>query len=153
MYVVPLKGSNYPTWKVQIRMALMKDGLWRIVTVVTGEKTSPGNEAERVKFDTRRDRALATVVLSVDTSLLYLIGEPEDPVVAWGKLAAKFEKKTWATRLDLRSKLHSLRQKDGKSAQEHIKNTTELFDALAVAGERRIELCTFLPACQSHIMY
>ncbi len=93
MYVVPLKGSNYPTWKVEIRMALMKDGLWRIVT---GEETAPGNEAERVEFDTRRDRAFATVVLSVDTSLLYLVGEPEDRVVVWGKLAAQFEKKTWA---------------------------------------------------------
>ncbi len=56
MDVVPLKGSNYPTWSPNS----MKDGLWRIVT---GEDTAPGNEAERVKFDTRRDRALATVVL------------------------------------------------------------------------------------------
>ena len=25
--VVPLNGANYPTWKVQCRMTLMKDGL------------------------------------------------------------------------------------------------------------------------------
>ena len=30
--VIPLNGSNYPTWKVQCRMALMKDGLWSIVS-------------------------------------------------------------------------------------------------------------------------
>ena len=30
--VVPLKGTNYSTWKVQCRMALMKEGLWNIVT-------------------------------------------------------------------------------------------------------------------------
>ncbi len=131
--VVPLKGANYPTWKIQCRMALMKEGLWRIVT---GQETTPtGSDAERAKFAMRRDRALATIVLSVDTSLLYLIGEPEDPVVVWEKLAAQFEKKTWATRLDLRRKLHSLKLKDGHSAQEHIKTLTELFDALAVAGE------------------
>ena len=29
--IVPLKGSNYPTWKIQCRMALMKEGLWGIV--------------------------------------------------------------------------------------------------------------------------
>ena len=29
--VVPLNGANYPMWKVQCRMALMKDGLWNIV--------------------------------------------------------------------------------------------------------------------------
>ena len=111
----------------------MKEGLWRIVA---GEEVAPcGSEVERAKFAARRDPTLATVVLSVDTSLLYLIGNPEDPVVAWKKLADQFEKKTWATRLDLRRKLHSLRLKDGDSAQEHIKVMTELFDALSVAGE------------------
>ena len=29
--VVPLKGSNYATWKVQAKMSLMKEGFWRIV--------------------------------------------------------------------------------------------------------------------------
>ena len=112
----------------------MKEGLWRIVT---GEETAPtgGSESERAKFASRQDKALATVVLSVDTSLLYLIRNPEDPAVVWKKLADQFEKKTWATRLGLRRKLHSLRLKEGDSAQVHIKAITELFDALSVAGE------------------
>lgn len=78
---------------------IMKESLWRIVT---GEGTSPvgGDVAARVKFVGRKDRVLATVVLSVDSSLLYLISNPEDPVVVWKKLADKFEKSTWATRLD-----------------------------------------------------
>ena len=79
------------------------------------QQTAPtGSEAERAKFAARRDRALVTVVLSVDTSLLYLVGNHEDPVVVWKKLADQLEKKTWATRLDLRRKLHSLRLKDGQ---------------------------------------
>ena len=131
--VVPLNGTNYPTWKIQCRMALMKEGLWRIVT---SQETAPtGSEAEQAKFASRRDRALATVVLSVNTSLLYLVGDPEDPVVVWKKLADQFEKKTWATRLDLRRKLHSLRLNDGDSVQEHVRIMTELFDTLSVAGE------------------
>ena len=72
--VVPLNGTNYPTWKIQCGMALMKEGLWRIVT---GQETAPsGSEAERAKFAVQRDHALATVVLTVNTSLLYLIGDP-----------------------------------------------------------------------------
>ena len=132
--VVPLNGSNYPTWKIQCKMALMKEGLWKIVT---GEEVAPttGGAGEQAKFATRRDRALATIVLSIDTSLLYIISDPKDPVVVWGKLADQFEKKTWATRLDLRRKLHSLQLKDRESAQTHIKVMTEIFDALAVAGE------------------
>ncbi len=62
---VPLNGTNYPTWKIQCRMALMKESLWKIVT---GEETEPtGDDSARA---TKRNRALATVVLSVDTSLL-----------------------------------------------------------------------------------
>ena len=29
--VALLNGKNYATWKVQCRMALMKDGLWGVV--------------------------------------------------------------------------------------------------------------------------
>ena len=66
--IVPLKGENYPTWKVQCRMALVRDGLWGIVS---GTETAPaeGDEA-RPKFLARRDRALATIVLAVEPSLL-----------------------------------------------------------------------------------
>ena len=91
--IVPLNGSNYPTWKVQCRMALMKDGLWNIVN---GTETAPtGAEADRREtFVARRDRALATIMLSIEPSLLYLIGDPEDPIVVWKKLADQFQKKT-----------------------------------------------------------
>ena len=109
--IVPLNASNYPTWKIQCKMALMKEGLWRIVT---GEEVAPGSSAsEQAKFAARKDRALATIVLSVDTTLLYLISDPQDPVVVWRKLAGQFEKKTWATGLDLRRKLHLLHWKMG----------------------------------------
>ena len=132
--VVPLNGSNYPTWKVQCRMALMKDGLWNIVN---GTETAPStSDADRhAKFVTRRDRALATIVLSVEPSLLYLIGDPEDPIVVWQKLANQFEKKTWANKLNLRRRLHSLRLKDGDPVQEHVKAMTEIFDSLSVVGD------------------
>ena len=132
--VVPLNNSNYPTWKVQCRMALMKDGLWGIVN---GTETPPNaSQAERyAKFVTRRDRALATIVLSVNPSLLYLLGDPEDPVMVWKKLSDQFQKKTWANKLELRRKLYSLRLKDGESVQKHIKAMTEIFDGLSVIGD------------------
>ena len=73
----------------------MKDGLW---SIVNGTEVVPAGEGERrAKFLARRDRALATIVLSVDPSLLYLIGDPEDPIVVWKKLADQFQKKTWVT--------------------------------------------------------
>ena len=131
--MVPLNNSNYPTWKVQCRMALMKEGLWGIVN---GTETPPDVQADTyAKFMTRRDRALATIVLSVDPSLLYLLGEPENPMMVWKKLSDQFQKKTWANKLELRRKLYSLRLKDGESVQNHVKVMTEIFDGLSVIGD------------------
>ena len=58
--VVPLNGSNYRTSKVQCRMALLKDGLW---SIVSGSETAPAlTEAEKyAKFVSCRDKALAFI--------------------------------------------------------------------------------------------
>ena len=132
--IVPLNGSNCPTWKLQCKMALMKDGLWAIVD---GTETSPAeHEADRYrKFVGRRDCALAIIVLSIEPSLLYLIEDPENPVAVWDKLADQFQKKTWANKLELRRKLYSLRLKEGESVQSHVKVMIEIFEALAVIGD------------------
>ena len=61
----------------------MSDGLdeGRTVGIVNGSEIGPDpTQAERyAKFVSRRDRALATIVLTVDPSLLYLMGDPQDP--------------------------------------------------------------------------
>ena len=148
--IVPLSGKNYPTWKVQCRMALMRENLW---SIVDGTELPPAtSETEKYqKYVARKNRALAMIVLSVDPALLYLIGDPEDPVTVWKKLADQFQKKTWATKLELRRKLHSLRLKDGDSVQEHVKAMIEVFDGLSVAGDpvsdedRTVHLLASLP--------
>ena len=90
--VVPLTGANYCTWKIQCKMSLMRDGLWGIVSRA---ETSPDAGTERyAKFITRRDRALAAIVLSVDPSLPYLLGNPTDPAAVWDKLSSQFQRKT-----------------------------------------------------------
>ncbi len=40
--LTPLSGSNYSTWKVQCKMTLMKESLWKIVE---GTETAPREEA------------------------------------------------------------------------------------------------------------
>ena len=63
-----MNGTNYTTWEVQCKMALMKKGLWKIVE---GSETAPEGDAGYAKFVERRYRALSIVVL-------YLIDEPDD---------------------------------------------------------------------------
>ena len=112
--IVPLNGKNYPTWKVQCRMALIKDSLWGIVS---GADEAPAEEQAdaRKKFMARKDRALAIIVLAVDPSLLYLLGEPEDPQAVWRRLEEQFQRKTWSNKLQLRRKLYGLKLKEGGS--------------------------------------
>ena len=132
--VVPLNGFNFPTWNVQCRMALMHEG-WAVEHRQWTESAPSVSDADRhAKFATRRDRALATIVLSVEPSVLYLVGHPRNSITVWQKLAMQFEKKTWANKLNLRRRLHSLRLKDGDSVQEHIKTMTEVFDSLSVVA-------------------
>lgn len=128
----PLKGPNFATWKVQCTMALKKDGLWGIVS---GREETPEGARERECFAGRQDKALATIVLSVDPSLLYLIGDPVDPVAVWKKLEDQFQKKSWVNRLNLRRKLHSLRLKDDESVQGHVKSMLEIFNELLIVGD------------------
>ena len=80
--------------EIQCRMALMKEGLWGIVS---GTEVAPAqSEADKfTKFVTWRDTALAIIVLSIDSSLLYLLGDPEDPKVVWKKLADQLMRTKW----------------------------------------------------------
>ena len=125
--IIPLQGSNYPTWKIQCKMALIR-GLWDFVT---REETELTEEAELICYMSKKNRALAIIVLSVD---LYHSGEPNEPDVVWSTLEKQFQK-TWSNKLALRRKLHSTKMKDGESVEEHIKVMTELFNGLAVLGD------------------
>ena len=132
--IVPLTGRNYPTWKVQCKMALMKDSLWGIVSG-TEKLARDANADTRKKFEARKDRALAIIVLAVDPSLLYMLGNPEDPAEVWKKLEDQFQRKTWSNKLQLRRKLFALKLRDGESVDQHIKTMTEVFESLAVIGD------------------
>ena len=114
-----------------MKMFLIKEGLWDVMN----DDTVCDDPAEYRKFCYKRDRALAYIVLNVDSTLLYLIGDPVDPVEVWEKLQDQFQRKTWANKLSLRRKLYSLKLKEDGSVQDHIKSMVEIFDALSVMGD------------------
>ena len=70
-----------------------------ICAVLSGTETEPqspgqgGDEATHEKFVVWRDKALATIVIAADPSLLYLICDPENPKDVWQKLHEQFQKK------------------------------------------------------------
>ena len=58
--VVPLSSTNYSTWKIQCKMALIRDGLWGIVNETETEMVPTEGAEAQAKFAARRDKALAT---------------------------------------------------------------------------------------------
>jgi hypothetical protein len=132
--VVPLNSTNYSTWKIQCKMALIKEGFWGIVNGT--ERAPTENVDQQARFAARRDKALATIVLAIQPSLLYVIGaDPTDPVKVWKVLADQFQRKTWANKLELKRKLFSMRLGEGGSMQDHIKSMTEVCDELSAIGD------------------
>ena len=136
-------------------MLLIRHGLWKIVK---GEEVAPiNNPAALNKFNERRDKTLSTIVLAVAPSLLYLLGDPEDPVEVWKTLENQFQAKTWANKLNLKCKLHNLKLQENQSVQEHLKAMTEIFDELAVIGypveeeDRVVQMLASLPESYSMI--
>ncbi len=126
--VTPLNSSNYATWKIQCKMALIREGLWGIVS---GEENPPEGVGEQAKYAQRRDKALATSYsLGDHPSLLYLLGaDSKDPKEVWKALADQFQRNTWANKLELKRKLFSQKLADDGSVQDHVKSLTEIFDA------------------------
>ena len=140
--IVPLAGANFPTWKIQCKMSLIKDGLWGNVD---GSEEAPAEaDGAYSKYISRKNRALAIIVLSIDPSLLYLLGDPTDLTAVWERLSTQFQKKTWANKLALRRRLDSLQLKEGQSVQEHVKALTEVFNELSVIGDNMIKTELFI---------
>lgn len=156
--VVPLNEKNYPTWKIQMKMSLIKDNLF---SIVDGKETAPtgaGQETALAKFNQQRGKALAIMVLAIDPKLLYHIGDPTDPVVVWTKLRNVFQKKSWSNKLRLKRKLYNMKLQPGGNLQQHLKEFIELFDELAVVGDamededRVISLLASLPSSYSTLV-
>ena len=82
-------------------MALMRDGLWDIVS---GLEDGPTQDTEDGwnKFRKRKEKCLANIVLTVSPELLYILGgdqEIDDPVEVWRKLSNQFQKRSWSNKL------------------------------------------------------
>ena len=84
------------------------------------------------KYLSRKDRALVTIVLSVDPSLLYIIGDPVDLTVVWKKVSGQVSEEELCKQVNVKketvfTKVDLLRS--------YIKTMTEIFEELCVIGD------------------
>ena len=131
--VVPLNEGNFMTWKVQIKMSMMREDLWGFIN---GHEAVPDiSDSNYKKYCTRRDRALSLIVMAIEPKLLYLIGDPTDPKEVFDKLSGIFQKKTFANKLRLRKRLYSVKFDAKTTMHNHLKCFVEIFSELAVLGD------------------
>ncbi len=69
-----LTSDTWATWKYQIKLYL---NATELLGIVMGQEARPGEDqvAARTAWDKREAKALATLGLTVDKSLVYLISE------------------------------------------------------------------------------
>ena len=65
-----LDGSNWTTWKFQMRHLLLAKGLWGHVD---GTAVLAANAQAQTEFNRKSQRAFSTIVLAIGTSQLYLV--------------------------------------------------------------------------------
>ena len=73
-----LEGSNWATWKFQMRYLLLAKGLWNVVDgteVLADDATAQA----RAEFTKKSQRVFSTMVLAIGTSQLYLVTSCEKP--------------------------------------------------------------------------
>uniref|UniRef100_A0A1X7U4T2 DUF4219 domain-containing protein n=1 Tax=Amphimedon queenslandica TaxID=400682 RepID=A0A1X7U4T2_AMPQE len=125
-----LNSSNWMTWKFQLKHLLLSKGLWDIVTGKEVLKENP-TIAQEAEFRSRSQKAISTIVMSTESSQLYLVTLYKKPVGAWKALGDHFEGDTLVNKLMLKKQYFHMEMKEGTSMEEHIKRMKELMDRLA----------------------
>lgn len=128
-----LDGSNWTTWKFQMKHLLLAKGLWGHVEgtdVLAGD----ASDAVRAEFQHKAQRAFSTIVMAVSTPKLYLVTSCKEPKEVWDKLRDHFECETLANKLFLKKKYFRTEMKEGTSMEQHLKHMKEITDRLAAIG-------------------
>ena len=125
-----LDGSNWNTWKFQMKHLLMAKGLWNLVD---GSEVL-ASEATAALFQSRLHKVFSTIVLAMDSAQLYLVTLCEEPKQAWNALKNHFERETLANKLLLKKQYFRSEMKEGTSVDQHLKHMKDITDKLVAIG-------------------
>ena len=128
-----LDGSNWTTWKFQMRHLLLAKGLWGLVDG-TDELAEGASDVATREFRQKAQKAFSTIIMAIGTPQLYLVTPCEEPKEAWGNLCGHFERETLANKLFLKKQYFRTEMKEGTSVEAHLKQIKEITDRLAAIG-------------------
>ena len=128
-----LNGENWSTWKFQMKHLLLAKDLWNI-TQGTEQLSGTANEDTIAEFNTRSQKALSTIVMSISPAQLYLITSCESAKDARDNLKQQFESNTLQNKLLLKKQYFRAEMSESSSLEKHLKTMKELTDKLAAIG-------------------
>ena len=131
--VQKLDGSNWMTWKFQMRHMLLDRELWGFVegSEVLDADASEGRQA---MFKRSSQKALTAIIMAMASTQIYIVQSCETPDDAWRKLQGHFEKGTLASKLHLRKRYFRMEMTEGTMVEKHLREMKELTDRLAAIG-------------------
>ena len=99
-----LNAGNYHQWKFHVKLALMKEGLWRHVNSKAKAPASDSKtgSSELTKWEVDEENVFATLCLTISDSEMLHIQECTTAAEAWKKLADIYEAKGVVRELYLR---------------------------------------------------
>ena len=98
-----LDGSNWTTWKFQMKHLLLAKGLWGVVDG-TEELAENAAAERRAEFQKKSQKAFSTIVLAITAAQLYLVTSCEQAKDAWVALRNHFERDTLANKVFLKKR-------------------------------------------------
>ncbi|CAG4914890.1 unnamed protein product [Colias eurytheme] len=120
--------ENYSNWKFQLKMLLIHEDLW---DVVTEDKTEDVNDAAYMK---RSQKALAKICLSVKPSVFTHVRNAETARDAWINLQKAYEDKGLSRRLSLLRLLFETKLCDCESMEAYVAKISDLSQQLNDIG-------------------
>ena len=128
--IAKLDGSNYQSWKFQMKVLLMNKDLWGYIQ---GSERIP-DETERAevkrKYRSRSDQAYSLIALSVETPLQIHIVPTTEPKEAWDILQEQFSFVSITHMVRLTRKFYAATMNEGDDLMEHITLMTTLAQQL-----------------------
>ncbi|UYV81767.1 hypothetical protein LAZ67_20002301 [Cordylochernes scorpioides] len=131
--VEKLTGSNYRSWKFNMKMLLIERGLWECVI---NEETIDADEDRRKyeKTKIKQEKALATIALSISTEQQIHVIDCKTASEAWTTLEQIFEPKSRARILQLKKQFVNIKFIEEENMINYLSRLKTCSDHLREAG-------------------
>ncbi|UYV72199.1 hypothetical protein LAZ67_9002155 [Cordylochernes scorpioides] len=131
--VEKLTGSNYRSWKFNMKMLLIERGLWECVI---NEETIDADKDQRKyeKTKIKQEKALATIALSISTEQQIHVIDCKTASEAWTTLEQIFEPKSRARILQLKKQFVNIKFIEEENMINYLSRFKTCSDHLREAG-------------------